>query len=296
MDLFQPCFSCCIRLREPNWVVVFKSLILVHILMREGATDRVLGYLVNQPNIINTSGFRDKSLNPLSVAQSKNIRSYSEYLEEKVAGYKTVKDDFVRSKPEYIAKFRSMSQDSLLKEVQVLQRQIDGLLGCSFYLEEIDNVVTLQSFRLLVGDMMSLFHLMNEGVIRILGCYFDMEKSEAQRALQIYKNFAQQTTKTVEFFDIARKLRNSLGIDIPSFKHAPISLVSALEDYIKAPDFEAQRKAYRDKKSQANGHKDFKDSYMSVSAKEEEPKPKAVAESSRMNFNTEPAKNKKPAE
>ncbi|KAJ3104020.1 hypothetical protein HDU97_009567 [Phlyctochytrium planicorne] len=235
-----------------SYQVVFKSLILVHILIREGATDRVLQYLVGHPVVINTSGFRDKSLSPLSVAQSKNIRSYSQYLEEKVAGYRDVKDDFVRSKPEYIAKFRSMPQETLLREVQVLQRQIDALLGCSFYLEEIDNVVTLQAFRLLIGDMMALFHLMNEGVIRILGCYFDMEKSEAQKALQIYKSFAQQTTRTVEFFDIARKLKSSLGIDVPIFKHAPISLVSALEDYIKAPDFEAQRRAYREKKSQAN--------------------------------------------
>ncbi|KAJ3212961.1 hypothetical protein HDU67_003491 [Dinochytrium kinnereticum] len=281
------------RMREPNWVVVFKSLVLVHILIREGATDRVLGYLVSQPNVINTSGFRDKSLSPLSVAQSKNIRYYSQYLEEKVSGYKVIKDDFVRSKPEYIAKFRSMSQDALLKEVQILQRQIEALLGCQFYLEEIDNVVTLQAFRLLIGDMMSLFHLMNEGVIRILGCYFDMEKSDAQKALQIYKNFAQQTTKTVEFFDIARKLRNSLGIDIPVFKHAPISLVSALEDYIKAPDFEAQRTAYRDKKNQAGTQRESKEKYKSVSAKEEKPKvTKSEPEPSRTLFNAEPGKAK----
>jgi hypothetical protein len=116
-------------------------------------------------------------------------------------------------------------------------------------LEEIDNVVTLQAFRLLVGDMMSLFHLLNEGVIRILGSYFELERPLAQKSLQIYKTFAQQTTKIVEFFDIARRLRGALGIDVPQFKHAPISLAGALEDYLKAPDFEAQRLAYKAKKA-----------------------------------------------
>ncbi|KAJ3327605.1 hypothetical protein HDU76_011445 [Blyttiomyces sp. JEL0837] len=238
------------RTREPNWVVVFKCLILVHILIREGNTERVFEYLTSNPSVVDAKGFRDKTLSPLSVAQSKNIQAYSHYLEEKIVGYKALKADLVRAKAERIARIRSLPvEDGLLEEVQALQRQIDALLGCSFYLEEIDNVVTLQAFRLLIGDMMSLFHLLNEGVIRILGSYFEMAKPDATKALQIYKNFAQQTTKTVEFFDIARRLRNALGIDVPVFKHAPISLAGALEDYLKAPDFEAQRQAYKNKKS-----------------------------------------------
>ncbi|KAJ3412064.1 hypothetical protein HDV05_001344 [Chytridiales sp. JEL 0842] len=249
------------RIREPNWVVVFKSLILIHILIREGATDRVMQLLVSSPHIVDTSDARDKSLSPLSVAQMRNIRSYSKYLASKISGYKQVKVDFVRLKPESIARFRSLPiEEGLLDEVQCLQSQISALLECSFYLEEIDNVVTLQSFRLLVGDMMSLFHLLNEGVIRILGSYFEMEKPYAQKSLQIYKSFAQQTAKVVEFFDIARRLRQPLGIDIPQFKHAPVSLAGALEDYLKAPDFEAQRQAYKVKKASKESMKQGKSS------------------------------------
>ncbi|KAJ3035865.1 hypothetical protein HDV00_003338 [Rhizophlyctis rosea] len=238
------------RLREHNWVVVFKSLILIHILMREGGTDRVLGFLASNSAMLNMAAFRDKSGHPLGAAQAKNIRAYAMYLEEKVITYREIKYDFVRSKPEMISRFRSLPVErGLLHEVDLLQRQINALLGCSFYLDEIDNAVTLQAFRLLIGDMMALFHLLNEGVIRILGEYFEMEKRDATQALQIYKNFAIQTGKTVEFFEIARKLRHDLGLDVPVFKHAPVSLAGGLEDYLNAPDFEAQRQAYKEKKA-----------------------------------------------
>ncbi|KAJ3179024.1 hypothetical protein HDU85_004979 [Gaertneriomyces sp. JEL0708] len=238
------------RLRENHWVTVFKALITVHILMREGATDRVIGYVASNASILNMSGFRDRTNTPLGHEQAKNLRAYALYLEEKVMGYRDIKVDFVRSKADIIERFRTLSiEKGLLREVELLQRQINGLLGCTFYSEEIDNVVTLQAFRLLIGDMMALFHLLNEAVIRILGEYFEMSKGDATRALQIYKNFARQTEKTVEFFEIARKLKHALGLEVPVFKHAPVSLAGALEDYLKAPDFEAQRQAYKDRKA-----------------------------------------------
>ncbi|KAI9089582.1 ANTH domain-containing protein [Phlyctochytrium arcticum] len=265
------------RLRENHWVIAFKALITVHILMREGATDRVIGFVASNAGLLNMSNFRDRTNTPLGYEQSKNIRSYSQYLEEKATGYREVKLDFVRSKTDTIARFRSLPvENGLLREIELLQKQIDALLGCHFYLEEIDNVVTLQAFRLLIGDMMALFHLLNEAVIRILSEYFEMAKLDASRALQVYKNFATQTTKTVEFFEIARRLKPALGVDVPVFKHAPISLAGALEDYLKAPDFEAQRIAYKEKKAaKAAGNYDSQHN-SSSHAQERQAAPKAA--------------------
>ncbi|KAJ3046681.1 hypothetical protein HK097_000639, partial [Rhizophlyctis rosea] len=276
-DIFR-CINA--RLREHNWVVVFKSLILIHILMREGGTDRVLGFLASNSAMLNMSAFRDKSGHPLGAAQAKNIRAYAMYLEEKVITYREIKYDFVRSKPDMIQRFRTLPVErGLLHEVDLLQRQINALLGCSFYLDEIDNAVTLQAFRLLIGDMMALFHLLNEGVIRILGEYFEMERSDATKALQIYKNFAIQTGKTVEFFEIARKLRHDLGLDVPVFKHAPVSLAGGLEDYLNAPDFEAQRQAYKEKKAvraRQNSSKPTIEASRTVEKRDPSPERKAI--------------------
>lgn len=66
---------------------------------------------------------------------------------------------------------------------------------------------------------MSLFHLANEGIIRVLSLYFEMEQRFAGRALDIYKTFAKQTEKMNDMFSVARKLKSTLAIDVPNFKH-----------------------------------------------------------------------------
>ncbi|TPX33474.1 hypothetical protein SmJEL517_g03635 [Synchytrium microbalum] len=243
------------RLRENHWVIVFKSLILVHILMREGSADRVTGYLVSA-SMLNLSNFRDKSTNPYGAAQARNIHAYAAYLEEKTQAYRVVKRDFVHGKDEQTERFKTLSSDqagALIEETTLIGQQVNALLGCTFYMDDIDNLVTLQAFRLLLLDMMILFRLLNEGVLRILSLFFEMTHSDAERALVIYKQFAQETSKAMSFFEIGRKLKQSLGIDVPEFKHAPIQLASALEDYLRSPDFEANRAAYRAKKGLNGG-------------------------------------------
>ncbi|KAI9206714.1 uncharacterized protein BJ171DRAFT_17831 [Polychytrium aggregatum] len=208
------------RMKDNSWVVMLKCLILIHILMREGYTERVTGFIAGNPTILDVSWFRDKTMSPTAIQQTENIRNYATYLQDKVFVFREIKDDFVKSKNDIVIKLRSMTAETgLLVQVSLLQRQVSALLGCSFYAEEIDNVVTLQAFRMLVGDMMALFHLLNEGVIRILGIFFEMERDDAQKAMDIYKKFAGQAQRIIDFFDIARRLRSDLGIDIPHFKH-----------------------------------------------------------------------------
>ncbi|KAJ3403624.1 hypothetical protein HDU80_003948 [Chytriomyces hyalinus] len=238
------------KMHEPNWIVVFKTLLLIHILMREANVDAIMRELMDYPDIISVEYFRDKSMNSSSVAQTKNIKLYARYLQGKVSGFRELKYDFVRSKVEIISKYRTGNVDmNFMKQLEKLQVQISLLLDCSFYTEELDNYVTLQCFRVLIGDMLSLFHILNEGVIKMLGEYFELPRSEALKGLNIYKTFATQTSKTVTFFETARRLGDSLGIDVPVFKHAPISLAGALEEYVNAPDFEFQQEAFQNKKA-----------------------------------------------
>jgi hypothetical protein len=77
---------------------------------------------------------------------------------------------------------------------------------------------------------MSLFHLANEAIIRVLSFYFEMEYDFAKMALTAYKNFVKQTKRIIEMFDVARRLKNTLAIDVPLFKHPPLSLAGSLEE------------------------------------------------------------------
>ena len=87
-----------------------------------------------------------------------------------------------------------------------------------------------------------------------------MSKYDAERALAIYKTFTKQTNLVVEFLSTARQYENATRLEIPKLKHAPTSLTSSLEEYLKDPDFEINRRQYlaqqdvkRGKKSTTNG-------------------------------------------
>ena len=143
-------------------------------------------------------------------------------MDERIAGYRFVKEDFARGKSAMITKLKADPLDeSKLKMIQSLQKQIDTLLACTNFLDDYQtgNVVTVQAFRLLVGDMIVFFHVLNEAVLRLLAVYFELEKPLAKLALEIYKDFADQTKKTTAFFDAANRMTMELGLKIPQFKH-----------------------------------------------------------------------------
>ena len=49
--------------------------------------------------------------------------------------------------------------------------------------------------------------------------YFEMTKDQARLGLQIYKTFAEQTTKSMEYFSVAKRMESVIHITIPQLKH-----------------------------------------------------------------------------
>jgi hypothetical protein len=166
--------------------------------------------------------------------QTKNIKAYAAYLEEKLAVYRELKVDYLRMETDQVERMRTLKwQDGLPQELTTMQRQIKVLLDCRFYLDSINNEITTEALRLLVKDLMRLFQLVNEGVINILRTlsrsyrvsymcaeiFFELQKTDAVRALGIYKSFCEQATAVIEYFEFARKIQYGLGMTIPELKH-----------------------------------------------------------------------------
>ncbi|KAF8453124.1 ANTH domain-containing protein [Terfezia claveryi] len=224
------------RLKDQTWTIVFKSLIIVHLMIREGEKDVTLKYLRKNPRMITVSHYTDVQ------EQGRNIRHYSQYLHERARAYGDVKTDYVRNGE---GRLRKLSiEKGLLREVECVQQQIRSLLRCSFLDNEVDNEITLTAFRLLVMDLLVFFHVVNEGVINVLEHYFEMSRYDAERALEIYKTFTKQTADVVEYLQTARRLETSTRLQIPNLKHAPTSLTQSLEEYLHDPDFDINRRQY----------------------------------------------------
>lgn len=237
------------RLRDSTWTIVFKSLIIVHLMIREGEPEVTLKYLAQNPH-------RKLAINHFTEVQTQghNIRTYAEYLLRRAIEYGATKVDYVRGGE---GRLKRLTVDKgLLREAESVQDQIRSLLKCQPFDDEPENEITLTAFRLLTMDLLVLFHVMNEGTINILEHYFELSKPDATRALSIYRTFVKQTEAVVSYLSLARSHEHSTRLEIPKIKHAPTSLAASLEEYLNDKDFEINRRQYlAEKEAKKNGGK-----------------------------------------
>ncbi|CAO3620262.1 unnamed protein product [Cunninghamella blakesleeana] len=163
---------------------------------------------------------------------------YHQYLIDKMDLYRECELDYTKSK----GRLRQLTiKNGLLKETTRVQKQIATCLSCKFQIDLGDNAISFNAFRLTVEDLLALFQVTNEAVVNILEHYFTLSKADATLALEIYKRFCEQAQATTNYLDNARKLEHELFITIPQLNHAPLSLASALEEYLNDDNFEYKR-------------------------------------------------------
>ena len=60
------------RLRDSTWTVVFKGLLTVHIMIREGSPDVTLAYLAKHRNMLAISSFTDGKTSESHLSDTEN--------------------------------------------------------------------------------------------------------------------------------------------------------------------------------------------------------------------------------
>lgn len=224
------------RLRDSTWTVVLKSLLTTHLMIREGSPDVTLAFLSKHRSILGVGHFSDAQ------TQGRNIRHYANYLSERARAYRETRTDWVRANESRLE--RSTVEKGLLRETECVQNQLSALVKCGVLENEPENEITIAIFRLLVLDLLSLFQVLNQGLINVLGHFFEMSKPDAERALEIYRTFTRQTDYVVQYLSSARLHEHRTRVEVPKLKHAPVNLGRQLEEYLKDADFEIHRRQY----------------------------------------------------
>ncbi|TWU76257.1 hypothetical protein ED733_005008 [Metarhizium rileyi] len=224
------------RLRDSTWTVVLKSLLTTHIMIREGSPNVTLSFLAKHRNLLGVGHFADAQ------TQGRNIRHYANYLTERARAFRDTKIDWVRNSDSRLEKLDV--DKGLLRETEIVQNQLSALVKCDVLDNEPENEITIAIFRLLVLDLLTLFQVLNQSLINVLGHFFEMSKTDALRALVIYRNFTRQTDSVVQYLIAARMHEHHTRVQVPKLKHAPVTLARQLEEYLKDPDFEVHRRQY----------------------------------------------------
>ncbi|THC98901.1 hypothetical protein EYZ11_001614 [Aspergillus tanneri] len=214
-------------------------------MIREGQLDATLQYMAENPRKLAISRFSEAQ------SQGYNIRRYSDYLIARANAFEATKTDYVRSGQ---GRMRRLTvEKGLLRETEIVQKQIRALLLCDLLTDEPENEITLTAFRLLTLDLLTLYSVMNEGTINVLEHYFEMSRPDSERALEIYKVFTTQTEEVVKFLGVARHFQSATRLEIPKLKHASTDLTRLLEDDLNDPDFDLRRRDYLASKGKSGG-------------------------------------------
>lgn len=227
MDALQP------RINDSAWTVVYKALIILHLLIRDGEKQVALDYL-------SESYHADQffHINNNLISQSthsgdvKLLQKYSNYLKVRTQEFSKTKKDFV--KEDYktlriiIDNSNHESIQFALDQVDSLELQVEALIKVRFTSYELSNELFLYSFKLLVYDLLPLYNALNEGIITLLESFFELSHSEADTTLQLYKRFVTLTDIVVKYLKTAK----NVGLRIPIIKHITTKLVKSLEDHL----------------------------------------------------------------
>lgn len=269
-SLQDMCKALSSRLNDSSSLVVMRSLIVIHTLIRNGGVNNVLSAM---------SGSGQGSLRLRNVIQGGNwqgydapriLSPYAAYLDDRIKAYRELRHDVIRAADaartrggdrsegaESGLRLRRLTvEKGLLREVGVCQKVCSRLLDVFFAFFSGENTreeLALTAFRMSLKDLLAVYAAINEGVINVLEHYFEMSKVDATNALEVYKRFCTHTEKIVAFLASARKISHNLNINIPNLRHAPVSLAGALKEYLDDPNFEKNRQEYKENKKVADG-------------------------------------------
>lgn len=148
---------------------MFKSLIVLHTMMRSDASVAVLSYLAGDPSAIRWRRVATSGLSEFSY--SKAVTRYADYLETRAASFRELGYDIAQAgKRDRFARIRkATAAKGLLEHISQIQRVMKTLLACAFFTEDTQDELIMAALTMTLKDLMAFYMAMNEGVINMLG-------------------------------------------------------------------------------------------------------------------------------
>lgn len=249
--------SLLMRMEEPGWVTVLKALICFHRLIRDGH-ERFSQFLATSSINFNLAGFVDAT-SPEALAMTGFIRSYSNYISEKINLYRVIGFDICHVRAsENMAQLASQTLPEIHKNLKNFMGVCRGLLACvseespsssvqahsqghgSFSVQVkippaqlFANPCIKGAVRLLLKDALRIFVCMNECVVKVLETYFSSPKKDAVDSLALHEEFVGVCQQLDIFFNKCKANKLMEDRHVPELTTAPKTLLPAMRDYVE---------------------------------------------------------------
>ncbi|XP_009600707.1 putative clathrin assembly protein At5g35200 [Nicotiana tomentosiformis] len=213
-----------------TWQVALKTLIVIHRAMREvdvSFLQELVNYTAHRGHLLNLTHFKDDT-STNAWDYSTWIRSYALYLEEYLECFCIMRYDFQRERK----RIKELNTPTLIETIPALQQLLSRLLDCQPVGAAQYNFLIQHALSIVAAESASLYVAIADGMLNLVDKFFEMQRHDAVRALEIYRRAGDQAVKLSEFFEICRNLDFGRGQKYVKIEKPPESFITAMEEYL----------------------------------------------------------------
>ncbi|CAN4103541.1 unnamed protein product [Withania somnifera] len=214
-----------------NWAVALKTLIVIHRALREVDPtfhEELINYGLSRNRMLNMAHFKDDS-SPNAWDYSAWVRAYALFLEERLECFRVLKYDVETDR----TRTKDLDTLELLEQLPALQQLLYRIVGCQPQGASLHNFVVHLALSMVASESIKIYNAISDGTVNLVDKFFEMQRNDALRSLDIYRRAGQQAEALSEFYEICKSIDVGRGEKFIKIEQPPASFLQAMEEYVR---------------------------------------------------------------
>ncbi|KAL8497838.1 hypothetical protein ACS0TY_021254 [Phlomoides rotata] len=214
-----------------NWAVALKTLVVIHRALREvdpTFQEEINNYGRSRGHMLNLAHFKDDS-SPNAWDYSAWVRSYALFLEERLECFRVLKYDIETDR----LRTKDLDTPELLEQLPALQQLLHRVLGCQPQGAALHNFIIQLALSMVATESIKIYNAISDGTVNLVDKFFEMQRHDAMKALDIYRRAGQQAERLSELYEICKNLDVGRGERFIKIEQPPASFLQAMEEYVR---------------------------------------------------------------
>lgn len=217
--------------KTQNWAVALKTLIVIHRALREvdpTFQEELINYGRSRSRMLNMAHFKDDS-SPNAWDYSAWVRAYALFLEERLECFRVLKYDVETDRP----RTKDLDTPELLEQLPALQQLLYRVLGCQPQGASLHNFVIQLALSMVASESIKIYNAISDGTVNLVDKFFEMQRHDAVKALDIYRRAGKQAEGLSEFYEVCKSFDVGRGEKFMKIEQPPASFLQAMEEYVR---------------------------------------------------------------